>query len=72
MESGYDSVPDAQRALCRLREKVYQPNPANHARYARLYGLYLQLHDAFGTQQWSGRLSHVMKELLNLREEVAG
>ena len=72
VESGYDSVPDAQRALCRLREKVYQPNPANHARYARLYGLYLQLHDAFGTQNWSGSLSHVMKELLNLRDEVAG
>lgn len=72
VESGFDSVADAQRALCRLREKIYQPNPANHARYARLYGLYLQLHDAFGTQQWSGRLSHVMKELLNLREEVAG
>ena len=72
VESGYDSVPDAQRALCRLRETVYQPNPANHARYARLYGLYRQLHDAFGTQQWSGRLSHVMKELLNLRDEVKG
>lgn len=70
VESGYDSVADAQRALCRLREKVYQPNPANHALYARLYGLYRQLHDAFGTQEWSGRLSHVMKELLNLRDEV--
>ena len=70
VESGYDSVADAQRALCRLRETVYQPNPANHALYARLYGLYRQLHDAFGTQQWSGHLSHVMKELLNLRDEV--
>ncbi len=70
VESGYDSVPDAQRALCRLRETIYQPNPANHALYARLYGLYLQLHDAFGTQHWSGRLSHVMKELLSLRDEV--
>jgi L-ribulokinase len=72
VESGYDSVADAQRALCRLRETVYQPNPANHALYSRLYGLYRQLHDAFGTDQWSGRLSHVMKELLNLRDEVTG
>ena len=72
VESGFDSVADAQRALCRLREIVYQPNPANHARYTRLYGLYRQLHDAFGTDQWSGRLSHVMKELLNLRDEAAG
>ncbi|MES2709165.1 MAG: ribulokinase [Verrucomicrobiota bacterium] len=71
VESGYDSVQDAQRALCRLREKIWIPNPDHHALYTRLYGLYRQLHDAFGTQQWSGRLSHVMKELLALREESA-
>ncbi len=70
VESGFDSVSDAQRALCRLREKTWQPNPAHHALYTRRYGLYRQLHDAFGTDQWSGRLSHVMKELLNLRDEV--
>ena len=70
VDSGYDSVADAQRALCRLRETVYQPNSANHVLYSRLYSLYRQLHDAFGTDQWSGRLSHVMKELLILRDEV--
>lgn len=69
VESGYDSVQDAQRALCRLREKIWLPNPDHHALYTRLYGLYRQLHDAFGTQEWSGRLNHVMKELLALREE---
>ncbi|RYD28810.1 MAG: ribulokinase, partial [Verrucomicrobiaceae bacterium] len=72
LESGYDSVQDAQRALCRLREKTWLPNPGHHAVYTRLYGLYRQLHDAFGTQEWSGRLNHVMKELLALREEGGG
>lgn len=71
VESGFDSVHDAQRALCRLREKIYLPNPDHHALYTRLYGLYRQVHDAFGTQEWSGRLSHVMKELLALRDEAA-
>jgi len=69
VESGYDSVPDAQRALCRVRETVYEPDRRRHAVYARLYGLYRQLHDAFGTATWSGRVNHVMKELIAIREE---
>ena len=70
VESGYDSVQDAQRALCRLRERVYEPERKNHTVYTRLYGLYRQLHDAFGTPGFSGRLNHVMKELLALRDET--
>lgn len=69
VESGFDSVQDAQRALCRVRETVYEPDRRNHAVYARLYGLYRQLHDAFGTATWSGRVNHVMKELIAIREE---
>lgn len=69
VESGFDSVPDAQRALCRVRETVYEPDRRRHATYTRLYGLYRQLHDAFGTATWSGRVNHVMKELIALREE---
>lgn len=69
VESGFDSVPDAQRALCRVRETVYEPDRRRHATYTRLYGLYRQVHDAFGTPSWSGRVNHVMKELIALREE---
>ena len=69
MESGFDSILDAQRALCRTRDVVYEPNRRNHAIYTRLYGLYRQLHDAFGSSDWSGRLTHVMKELIAIREE---
>lgn len=70
VESGFDSVKDAQRALCRVRDTVYVPDRRNHVIYSRLYGLYRQLHDAFGTAGWQGHLSHVMKELLALRDEV--
>jgi L-ribulokinase len=69
VESGFDSVPDAQRALCRVLDTVYEPDRRRHAVYTRLYGLYRQLHDAFGTATWSGRINHVMKELIALREE---
>jgi len=69
VESGFDSVTEAQRALCRVRDTVYEPDRRRHATYTRLYGLYRQLHDAFGTTSWSGRVSHVMKELIALREE---
>ena len=70
VESGFDSVQDAQRALCRVRDQVYQPDRRRHGVYTRLYGLYRQLHDAFGTPDWSGRLNHVMKELIAIREEA--
>jgi L-ribulokinase len=69
VDSGFDSVPDAQRALCRVRDTVFEPDRRRHATYTRLYGLYRQLHDAFGTATWSGRINHVMKELIALREE---
>lgn len=42
------------------------------SRYAikKLYTLYKQLHDAYGTQDWTGHMFNVMKELLNIRDEV--
>jgi len=35
-----------------------------------LYGLYKQLHDAFGTSQWIGNLYGVMKSLLGIRAKA--
>jgi L-ribulokinase len=35
--------------------------------YVELYGLYGTLHDAFGTAEWSGKLYHVMRQLLDIR-----
>ena len=67
----FASLPEAQKAVCRTRDTVYQPDPAAHAVYSELYSLYRTLHDAFGSPQWSGTLSSVMKDLLALRERVA-
>lgn len=67
----FPTLQDAQRVICRTRDHVYQPDPEAHALYGQLYALYRELHDAFGTAGWQGRLHHVMKELLTLRQAAA-
>jgi L-ribulokinase len=64
---GYDTFPDAQKAMTGLKTRVFQPNPKARAVYQRLYPLYRKLHDAFGTPQYQGNLYDVMKELIAIR-----
>jgi L-ribulokinase len=71
-EGGFGSVQSAQAALCGTRDVVYRPDAKRHALYGRIYELYRTLHDAFGTAEWSGRLDHVMKELLAIRDHQRG
>lgn len=66
---GYDSINEAQKVMTGIG-KVYQPNQKNHEVYKKLYKLYKQLHDAFGTKEWSGKMYNVMKDLLSIRNEV--
>ncbi len=61
------SLSEGQKNCCRVREVEYHPIPENAAIYQRLYRLYLTLHDAFGRADWQGNLSHVMKDLIELR-----
>lgn len=65
--AGIDTIANLQAKVTATREKVYHPIPENQAVYAELYELYRTLHDAFGTDEWSGKVSHVMKELLEIR-----
>lgn len=66
---GYDFVSKAQQAMVGIG-KEYLPIEEHHQIYKRLYALYRQLHDAFGTQDWTGRMFNLMKELLTIRDEV--
>ncbi len=66
--SGYPTILAAQQALCKVRDRVYHPDPARSAVYAQLYKIYRHLHDAFGTPTWTGSLHHIMKDLLTIRE----
>jgi L-ribulokinase len=67
--SGFANVGEAQKALCGTK-KQYKPDQANHEVYMELYRLYRELHDAFGTAVWSGKLNHVMKDLIAIREKM--
>ena len=66
---GYSSVRAAQKAMTGIA-KEFTPNPQNHRIYQMLYALYRQMHDAFGTRKWQGSMFNVMKDLLNIRDQV--
>jgi len=68
----YPSVESAQQKMVGYKEQVYHPEPKAAEVYAKLFRLYSELHDAFGTKGWSGNLNFVMKELLALREATRG
>ncbi len=65
--SGFSSILDAQNAMTGTKE-TFEPNPSNNLVYKKLYDLYKQLHDAFGTESWSGKIHNVMKDLLVIRD----
>ncbi|MHC4302170.1 MAG: ribulokinase [Planctomycetota bacterium] len=67
---GYDSVPEAQAAICGVKKKTFRPIPENRMVYRELYALYKQLHDAFGLQSYSGRMANVMKDLLAIKDKA--
>jgi L-ribulokinase len=60
----------AQKKMTGLKAKIYKPDPKAHAVYKELYGLYKELHDAFGTKEWNGNLFDVMKQLIEIRSRV--
>jgi L-ribulokinase len=68
--SGRLTLEDAQANCCQVRDRIYEPISENQAVYERLYALYRTLHDAFGTNEWDGKLNHVMKEVVAIRAET--
>ncbi|TWT37586.1 Ribulokinase [Posidoniimonas corsicana] len=66
----HSDVPSAQAAMTGVKDVVYEPIAENAAVYERLYGLYKQLHDAFGGQNRSADLGGVMKELMDIRQSA--
>jgi L-ribulokinase len=67
---GYENFADAQAAMCGIKDVTYKPIAENHKVYQQLYALYKQLHDAFGVEDGSGKLANVMKELLNIKDDI--
>ena len=69
--SGHEDFAAATDAMARMGEKRYEPDEEAVEIYDRLYGLYRDLHDGFGREGERDQ-SHVMKDLLKLRNEVRG
>jgi L-ribulokinase len=67
----YANVLEAQAKMAGVRPTVFTPDAKAHETYAELYGLYRDLHDQFGVGS-SLELSHVMKKLLQIKEDSIG
>ena len=63
----YKTVQHAQRRMTCSELKVYRPSKAAARVYSQLYGLYLKMHDAFGTS-YGHALDGVMKDLIAIRD----
>ncbi len=66
--SGFSNITEAQNRVTGIKE-TFEPNPSNNLVYKKLYALYKQLHDAFGTKDYSGKMHNVMKDLLIIRDQ---
>ena len=69
-EGGFDGFAQAQEAMCGIKEVSYKPIAGNYKIYQQLFELYIQLHDAFGLVDSTGRLGEVMKRLLDIKEKA--
>jgi L-ribulokinase len=71
-KGGHASWEDAQTRMTRLKSKHFEPRPDASATYDRLYGIYRELHDAFGGVSGTPiDLASVMKRLLAVKERSA-
>jgi L-ribulokinase len=67
---GHATVEAAQTAMGGLKEREFTPIQANVKVYEQLFRMYKELHDIFGTRDYSVNLHHIMKDLLDLRDAV--
>jgi L-ribulokinase len=71
-EEGKDiSYNDLQDKSCEMLDKVYNPQPKNAEVYEKLYQIYLKLHDSFGVKGTSIDLFRVMKDLIEIKNNVS-
>ncbi len=67
--AGYADLETLQERAVSYLDVVYKPIPENQEIYKRLYSLYKTLHDAFGKTGAQGSIEHVMKDLMDIRDE---
>ena len=62
------SIQEIQSRVCRVKEKVYTPDPKAVQVYSEIYNLYSKLHDSFGMENKTENLFDVMKKLIELKK----
>ncbi len=68
---GYDRFEEAQDRMTSVKPTAYVPGAAARVVYDELYGLYRELHDAFGGLEGAtGQFPTLMKRLLAVRERA--
>lgn len=66
---GYATFTEAQDRMTSLKQKRFEPRASARQTYDELYGIYRQLHDAFGLPAGSRpELASLMKRLLAIKE----
>ena len=70
MAGAYNGYADAQKTMTGVKAKVFKPDAKAHGVYRKLYALYRQLHDGFGTTTWNGDMHNVMKRLIEIRSQA--
>jgi len=69
--AGYATWREAQQRMTSLKDKRFTPDRAAHRVYNELYGMYRELHDAFGGVPGArADFGTIMKRLLALRQRV--
>jgi L-ribulokinase len=70
---GYDDWTEAQERMTSIKDTQFTPDPAACAVYKELYGIYRELHDAFGgvRDERPAEFGTMMKRLLALKDRVA-
>lgn len=66
----FENIEAIQERVCKVKEKVYEPNPESVKTYSKLYKLYKQLHDGFGIENQSSNMFIIMKELIEIKKNV--
>jgi L-ribulokinase len=69
---GYAGWLDAQDRMTSIKRERFTPEPRAHAVYNELYALYRELHDSFGGVAAAAGHGRLMKQLMAIRQRVAG
>ncbi|MDB5327624.1 MAG: Ribulokinase [Phycisphaerales bacterium] len=69
-KGGYAKFEEAIPKIVGEPTHVFTPNAEAAAVYQQIFGLYRQLHDSFGIAGTRADLSNVMKDLMDLRDQV--